>query len=164
MSCSADAPFDLERFVIAQEPVFSRVRSELEQGEKRSHWMWFVFPQLRGLGASAMSHRFAIASLQEAQAYLAHAVLGPRLVQCTTLVIQVEGRSIEEIFGHPDDLKFRSCMTLFATAAAATTVVAPASPGVFQAALDKYFDGVQDPATRSILMRQEGKDDRSRED
>jgi uncharacterized protein (DUF1810 family) len=105
-----------------------------------------------------MSHRFAIDSLREAQAYLAHAVLGPRLVQCTTLVNQVEGRSIEEIFGHPDDLKFRSSMTLFAVAAAAATVVAPAAPGVFQAALDKYFDGVQDPVTRSILMRREGKE------
>lgn len=109
-------PHGLGRFVEAQEPVYTHVRTELEAGCKRTHWMWFVFPQLRGLGASPTSRRFAIASLAEARAYLEHPLLGPRLLECTRLVNAVEGRTLTEIFGSPDDLKFRSCVTLFAAA------------------------------------------------
>jgi uncharacterized protein (DUF1810 family) len=137
------ATSDLERFVQAQDPVLSQVRSELSQGQKRSHWMWFVFPQLAGLGHSAMARRYAIASLAEARSFLRHPALGPRLVDCTRLVNQVQGRSAHEIFGSPDDLKFHSCMTLFAMA----------SPGEspFQEALDRYFGGAPDPLTSARL-------------
>ena len=137
--------FDLERFVRAQEAVLADVRRELREGRKRSHWMWFVFPQLAGLGASEMARRYAIASLEEAQAYGAHPVLGARLVECAGLVDAVRGRSIREILGSPDDLKFRSSMTLFAAA----------RPGeaVFRAALERYFGGVADPATCALLSR-----------
>jgi uncharacterized protein (DUF1810 family) len=117
MSTAMSDPFDLQRFVDAQNPVYEQACSELRQGCKTSHWMWFVFPQLRGLGQSAMAHRFGISSPAEAEAYLQHPALGPRLRECTHIVNQVEGRSIEEIFGYPDHLKFRSCMTLFASAA-----------------------------------------------
>ena len=109
-------PYDLRRFVEAQDPVFEQVCSELRAGRKQSHWMWFVFPQLKGLGHSAMAHRYGIASLAEAEAYIKHPILGLRLRECTRLVNLVEGRSIEQIFGYPDDLKFRSCMTLFVQA------------------------------------------------
>ncbi len=109
-------PFDLDRFVQAQAPVLSQVRLELSEGRKRSHWMWFVFPQLSGLGHSPMARRYAIASLAEAQAYLEHPVLGPRLTECAELVNKVEDRSIHQILGSPDDLKFLSSMTLFALA------------------------------------------------
>jgi uncharacterized protein (DUF1810 family) len=137
------ATFNLERFVQAQDPVLSQVRSELGQGRKRSHWMWFVFPQLAGLGHSVMAQHYAIASLAEAQAFLRHPILGPRLTDCTRLVNQVQGRSIHEIFGSPDDLKFHSCMTLFAMA----------SPGAspFQEALDRHFGGATDPQTSARL-------------
>ena len=107
-------PYNLQRFVEAQNPVIDQVRGELRAGCKRSHWMWFVFPQISGLGASPMAKRYAIASLAEAKAYLQHPVLGARLRECTQLVTETEGRTIEEIFGHPDDLKFRSSITLFA--------------------------------------------------
>jgi uncharacterized protein (DUF1810 family) len=107
-------PYNLERFVAAQDPVFERVRKELSQGRKRSHWMWFVFPQIHGLGRSGMAQRYAIRSREEAGAYLAHPVLGPRLRECAALLMQTDGRSIEEIMGFPDDLKLRSSMTLFA--------------------------------------------------
>jgi uncharacterized protein (DUF1810 family) len=130
---------DLQRFVQAQEPVMGEVRRELSAGRKRSHWMWFVFPQLRGLGRSVTAQHYAIASLAQAEAYLHHALLGPRLLECTALVLAVQGRQIGEIFGSPDDLKFRSCMTLFAR-------VKDTSP-VFQAALDRYFGGVPDALT-----------------
>src|SRR3954463_5775730 len=103
----------LERFVGAQDAVMDQVLRELEAGRKQSHWMWFVFPQLAGLGHSAMARRYAIASLDEARAYLGHAILGPRLVECSDLVCRVEGRSASQVFGSPDDLKFHSCMTLF---------------------------------------------------
>jgi uncharacterized protein (DUF1810 family) len=106
-------PFDLQRFVDAQAPIYSRVVEELRRGQKQSHWMWFIFPQLAGLGHSAMAQRFAISSREEAVAYLAHDVLGPRLRECTALVNAVEGRTILKILGSPDDLKFCSSMTLF---------------------------------------------------
>src|ERR1035438_1119774 len=109
--------YNLQRFVEAQDPVFEQVRAELQAGQKQSHWMWFIFPQLRGLGRSATATRFAISSLAEAQAYGQHQILGPRLRECTRLVNGVERRSAREIFGYPDDLKFHSSMTLFAAAA-----------------------------------------------
>ena len=132
-------PYNLNRFLSAQAPVFEQMRAELRAGCKRGHWMWFVFPQIAGLGQSDMARRYAIASLDEARAYAAHEILGPRLIECAALVAQVEGRSIEEIFGSPDDLKFHSSMTLFARAA-------PQEP-VFQEALQKYFGGLEDRAT-----------------
>ena len=131
--------FKLERFVDAQAATYERARAELAAGRKRSHWMWFIFPQIRGLGSSAMAERYAISQLDEARAYLEHAILGPRLRECTELVNAVEGRTLEEIFGYPDDLKFHSSMTLFAEAAA--------DGGVFAEALDRYFAGERDAAT-----------------
>ena len=115
-------PFNLERFVRAQADVFPQVLAELCAGEKRSHWIWFIFPQMKGLGRSSLAEFYGIGSLAEAQAYARHPVLGPRLAQCTQLVNQVEGRSIREILGYPDDLKFRSSMTLFAHAAGESAV------------------------------------------
>jgi len=135
--------FDLDRFLAAQDPVIDQVRHELAQGRKRTHWMWFVFPQVAGLGQSAMARRYAIASLDEARAYLAHPVLGLRLSSCTSLVNQVETRSILQILGSPDDMKFRSSMTLFA--------VADPGQAVFQTALAKYFDGAPDVLTLEAL-------------
>ncbi|ORA09630.1 DUF1810 domain-containing protein [Mycobacterium arosiense] len=140
---SAGDPFDLERFVQAQAPVYRSVVDELRAGRKRSHWMWFVFPQLRGLGGSAMAARFAIASLDEAGAYLRHELLGPRLRECARLVTAVQGRSIGQIFGSPDDLKLRSSMTLFAR----TTE----DNADFVAVLEKYYAGQEDPLTLSAL-------------
>ena len=114
-----DGPFDLERFVSAQADVIERVRAELQRGRKQSHWMWFVFPQLAGLGSSPMANRYAIASLAEARrAYLVHPLLGARLRECTELVLAIDGKTAHDIFGAPDDLKFRSCLTLFAEAGA----------------------------------------------
>jgi uncharacterized protein (DUF1810 family) len=135
--------FNLHRFVEAQEPVYKRVLSELREGRKRTHWMWFIFPQIRGLGQSETSQRFSIASLYEAEAYFEHPILGLRLRECTELVNAIQGRSIEDIFGYPDHLKFRSSMTLFAQAA----------PGekIFNEALDKYFAGSPDEFTVSRL-------------
>ena len=135
--------FDLERFVQAQEPVYATVLAELRAGHKRSHWMWFIFPQIAGLGRSEMAQRYAIASSDEAAAYLAHPVLGKRLRECAGIVAGHDGLSAEEIFGHPDDLKFRSSMTLFAD-------VAP-DEAVFQACIDQYFDGAPDEATLARL-------------
>lgn len=140
---SAADPFDLERFVAAQEPVYRDVVAELRHGRKRSHWMWFVFPQLRGLGGSAMAARYGISSLEEAGAYLRHPVLGPRLRECTQLVNEVQGRSIGEIFGSPDDLKLCSSMTLFARATD--------DNGDFIALLDKFYGGHQDELTLERL-------------
>jgi uncharacterized protein (DUF1810 family) len=134
-----DDPYNLRRFLDAQTPVIEQVRAELRAGCKRGHWMWFVFPQIAGLGHSDMARKFAIASLDEARAYAAHEILGPRLRECAALVVAVEGRSIEEIFGAPDDLKFHSSMTLFSRAA-------PQEP-VFKDALQKYFGGEEDRAT-----------------
>ena len=135
----------LERFVAAQEPVYPRVRAELSAGEKRTHWMWFIFPQLRGLGTSATARRFALDSLAEARAYLDHPTLGPRLIECTRLVSAIEQRTLAEIFGSPDDLKFRSCMTLFAAAAD------PPGRALFEAALGKYCGGEPDERTLALL-------------
>lgn len=140
---SAGDPFDLKRFVDAQEPVYGDVVDELRDGRKRSHWMWFVFPQVRGLGGSAMAARFGIASLEEAGAYLRHELLGPRLRECARLVTAVQGRSIGQIFGSPDDLKLCSSMTLFARATDDNKD--------FLAVLDKYYDGRQDPLTLELL-------------
>lgn len=136
-------PHGLERFVAAQDPVYGRVLGELADGRKTSHWMWFVFPQLRGLGTSPMAQRFAIVSIDEARAYPAHPVLGARLRECTRLVNRVEGRSIAEILGKPDDLKFRSSMTLFGRAAPEDTD--------FAAATAKYFGGEPDRRTLERL-------------
>ena len=132
-------PFNLQRFVKAQEPVFEQVTAELRTGYKVSHWMWFVFPQIRGLGSSRMAQAYAIASLEEAVAYLKHPILGPRLRECTRLVNEVQGRSIEDIFGDPDFMKFRSSMTLFAHATSDNRV--------FLEALQKYYDGERDEST-----------------
>jgi uncharacterized protein (DUF1810 family) len=135
--------FDLDRFVAAQSPVIEEVKRELRFGEKRSHWMWFVFPQLAGLGSSPMAQRYAIASLDEARAYLRHPILGPRLAECAGIVNRVQGRTAHEIFGSPDDLKFRSSMTLFGRAD-------PAEPA-FRTALERYFGGREDPRTVALL-------------
>ena len=140
-----DDPYDLQRFVDAQDGVYEQARDELAAGRKTSHWMWFVFPQLRGLGHSGMAIKYGIASLAEARAYLAHPLLGPRLQECVRLALRIEGRSINEIFGSPDDMKFRSCMTLFQRAA-------PDEP-LFADALRKYFDGTPDPRTLELLRQ-----------
>jgi uncharacterized protein (DUF1810 family) len=136
-------PYNLQRFVDAQSPVFERVISELRQGCKRGHWMWFIFPQISGLGHSATAVRFAISSRQEAEAYLDHPILGPRLRECTRLLTLVEGRTIQEILGYPDDLKFRSSLTLFAC-------VTP-DDRIFQDALDKFYGGEYDAMTLERL-------------
>ena len=136
-------PFHLQRFVDAQSGVFLAVRAELRRGRKTSHWMWFIFPQLRGLGFSAMAQRYAISGIEEAQAYLEHAVLAPRLRECVQLVNHVEGRTVHQIFGTPDDLKFRSSMTLFAQV--------PGADPAFAEALQKYFAGNPDPRTLELL-------------
>jgi uncharacterized protein (DUF1810 family) len=136
-------PFDLERFVTAQDPVFAQVRAELHRGSKAGHWMWFVFPQLKGLGHSSMAEKFGISLRAEAEAYLQHPILGPRLTECTELVNGVTGRSIEQILGYPDNLKFRSSITLF-------NQVAPGNK-VFEDALQKYFDGQPDQLTLDRL-------------
>ncbi|MBU6494778.1 MAG: DUF1810 domain-containing protein [Burkholderiales bacterium] len=138
-----DDPYDLKRFVEAQNPVYQQVCEELRGGRKRSHWMWFVFPQIGGLGRSFMAQRYAIESLAEARAYLEHPVLGERLRTCTQLVNSIEGHPVTQIFGAPDDLKFHSSMTLFSRAAA------DGEP--FLAALRKYFDGVPDAQTLARL-------------
>ena len=134
-----DDPFDLQRFVDAQEPVFEQVCKELRAGEKRTHWMWFVFPQIHGLGYSAMAQRFALTSREEASAYLMHPLLGVRLRDCTRLVNDVQGRSIRQIFGSPDDMKFHYSMTLFAHATQDNSI--------FVDALHRYFGGEFDRAT-----------------
>jgi uncharacterized protein (DUF1810 family) len=135
--------FELQRFVNAQSSVYDRVIEELRSGSKQSHWMWFIFPQIAGLGESAMAQKYAISSLEEAAAYLNHPVLGPRLRKCTSLVNAIEDRSIEDIFGYPDDLKFCSSMTLFARATQDNRE--------FTAALAKYFKGEPDSATLALL-------------
>ena len=136
-------PFNLDRFVLAQASVFATALEELSAGRKRSHWMWFIFPQLRGLGHSSTAQFYGITSLEEARAYLAHPLLGPRLIQCTKAVLSVEGCSRHVIFGSPDDLKFCSSMTLFARVSA---------PGqdVFRRALDRYCKGRMDERTVAL--------------
>jgi uncharacterized protein (DUF1810 family) len=138
--------YNLHRFQDAQERVYDTVLAELRAGRKSSHWIWFIFPQIAGLGHSAMAQQFAIGSLDEAKAYLQHPVLGQRLRECTQLVLNVEGRSAEEIFSYPDNLKFRSCMTLFSTATTDNTI--------FKSALLRYFDGKPDQKTLDILAQQ----------
>ena len=133
----------LGRFIDAQAPVYAEARAELAAGSKRSHWMWFVFPQLKGLGRSRMAMHYGLVDAAEAAAYLADPILGPRLVDCTRLMLATRGKSALQILGSPDDLKFRSCMTLFAQ-------VAPAEP-VFAEALDRYFDGRGDERTLALL-------------
>lgn len=134
-----NAAYDLERFVDAQNPVFDEVRAELQEGRKAGHWMWFVFPQIEGLGRSETARRFAISSREEGEAYLRHPILGPRLRECTRLVLLLEGRSAHQIFGSPDDRKFHSSMTLFACVTA--------DNAVFDDSLRKYFAGELDGAT-----------------
>ena len=136
-------PFNLQRFLQAQDPVFDRVQDELNNGHKRSHWMWFIFPQFAGLGGSEMSRRFAIRSREEALAYLEHPLLGARLRSCTQEVLNIRERSVAGIFGHPDDLKFHSSMTLFAQVDAADSL--------FQQALNQYFHGILDDWTLSLM-------------
>jgi len=132
--------YHLERFVEAQAGVWGQVCAELRAGQKRSHWMWFVFPQIRGLGSSEMAMRYGISGTEEARAYLDHPVLGPRLRECAGIVVDLEGKSVEEIFGYPDHLKFHSSVTLFGE-------VAGPSERVFHKALTKYFGGKTDKAT-----------------
>jgi uncharacterized protein (DUF1810 family) len=152
MSLAMSDPFNLQRFTDAQQHVYATVCAELAGGHKESHWMWFIFPQLAGLGSSSMARHYAIASMGEARAYLAHPLLGPRLRECTELVNRIERRSIEEIFGYPDHLKFHSCMTLFARAAIDPRGADHAGDGrTFEAALAKYFSGEGDPSTLRLL-------------
>lgn len=136
--------YDLDRFVAAQAPIYARVCDELRSGRKASHWMWFIFPQIAGLGVSATARKFAIATRAEAAAYVRHPMLGPRLMECTQLVNRIEGRSAFEIFGTPDDLKFHSSMTLFEEAAS--------DNAVFRQALDRYFAGEPDRRTLERLV------------
>ena len=141
-------PYDLDRFVLAQEDHFASALAEIGGGRKRSHWMWFIFPQLDGLGTSAMSKRYAIGSLAEAEAFLRHPLLGPRLARCAEAALALAGRSAREVFGAPDDLKLRSSATLFAQAS---------PPGsVFEQLLEKYFAGQPDGATLRLLGKDAG--------
>lgn len=140
-----DDPHDLKRFLTAQGPIYDTALAELRAGRKRSHWMWFVFPQLTGLGFSATSRYYAVMSREEARGYLEHPVLGPRLVECAEAVLDVEGRSVSEIFGYPDELKLKSSMTLFAEVAGRSSV--------FERVLQKYFGGERDPRTLELLGR-----------
>jgi uncharacterized protein (DUF1810 family) len=146
----SDGPHDLGRFLEAQQGCYQRVLEELAVGRKTSHWMWFIFPQLEGLGVSATARRFGLAGLDEARAYLAHPLLGQRLRECTRAVLAVEGRSAHEIFGAPDDLKLRSCLTLFA---AAVSPGAACAEQLFSEALAKYYGGEPDPRTLELLER-----------
>lgn len=139
----ANDPYDLRRFVQAQQDDYEQALSEINSGRKRSHWMWYIFPQFEGLGFSSMSQRYAIKSIAEATAYLAHPILGPRLVECAEAALRIEGRTAREIFGSPDDMKLRSCATLFAC-------VSPAG-SVFHQLLDKYFQGKRDDKTLALL-------------
>ena len=143
LSSNGADPFDLQRFVDAQVRVYDSVLAELRAGAKRSHWIWFVFPQLQGLGHSATAVRYGISSLEEARAYLAHPVLGPRLRECARLVAGIDGRSADDIFGWPDNLKVRSSMTLFARATDEN--------GEFRSVLDKFYNGEDDAATVELL-------------
>ena len=141
---TSEDSFDLERFVTAQAPVFETVLAELRAGRKRSHWMWFVFPQLRGLGQSETARFYGIASIEEARAYLAYPLLGPRLDLCTRIVLGSEGPSLHAIFGSPDDMKFRSCMTLF-------SLVADGPANSFREALDRWCNGRADERTLALV-------------
>ena len=136
-------PFDLDRFVRAQAEDYDRALSELRGGKKRSHWMWYIFPQIEGLGQSPMSQRYSIKSAAEARAYLDHPILGPRLRECAALVNGITDRSAVEIFGSPDDMKLRSCATLFASVS---------DDAVFEQVLEKYFNGQHDQETLRRLQ------------
>ncbi len=142
-------PFNLSRFLEAQEDDYSRALAELSAGEKTSHWMWYIFPQLDGLGGSSMSKRYAIKSIEEAKAYLAHPVLGLRLLECAGTLVALEGRTAFEILRSPDDAKLRSCATLFASVSSAGSV--------FQQVIDKYYDGKPDDATLRLLEQMKAK-------
>ncbi len=142
-------PFNLERFVAAQATAFDTALCELRAGRKHSHWMWFVFPQMRGLGRSSTAEFYGLASLDEAQAYLEHPVLAPRLQQATQAIRDIVGRSPREILGSPDDLKFHSSMTVFA-------IADPTPDSPFRAALERFFDGVEDEATLRLIRRSSG--------
>ena len=148
-SVDENDPFDLARFVSAQADDFNTALAEIRDGRKRSHWMWYIFPQFAGLGLSEMSRRYAIRSVEEARAYLAHPLLGPRLVRCTVAAMEVEGRSATEIFGSPDDTKLRSSSTLFAKVST--------SSSVFEQLLDRYFDGHGDPQTLRLMEAAESR-------
>lgn len=137
-------PYDLRRFVDAQDPVYASVLAELRAGRKRSHWMWFIFPQLAALGRSSTAQRYGIAGLAEGRAFLAHPVLGPRLRECSQLAADVEDGSAEEVFGWPDNLKLRSSMTLFAHCSEDNTD--------FIAVLDRFYAGEEDSATVELLQ------------
>jgi uncharacterized protein (DUF1810 family) len=143
---SAADPYDLARFVRAQEADYDQAMSEIRGGRKRSHWMWYIFPQFDGLGVSSTSRQYAIKSVAEAEAYLRHPILGPRLLESVQAMLSVEGRSALEVFGSPDDMKLRSCATLFAC-------VAPAG-SVFEQLLDRYFGGERDDKTLRLIGRQ----------
>jgi uncharacterized protein (DUF1810 family) len=138
--------FDLGRFVSAQDGVYDSALAELRGGRKRTHWMWFVFPQIAGLGSSAVSARFAIRSAAEARAYLAHPILGPRLLECCEALLELISTAATEIFGSPDDMKLRSCATLFAS------VSEPGS--VFERVLSRFFDGKPDERTEALLRQE----------
>jgi uncharacterized protein (DUF1810 family) len=146
---SAADPFNLERFLDAQADDYATALAEVQAGRKRSHWMWYIFPQFDGLGFSSMSKRYAIRSAAEARAYLAHAVLGPRLVRCCVAALEVEGRSAADIFGSPDDMKLRSSATLFASVSQAGSV--------FHQLLDRFFGGQPDPTTVRLMAAASGK-------
>jgi uncharacterized protein (DUF1810 family) len=145
-SIGRNDPFDLGRFTTAQGKIYGTALAELKSGGKRSHWMWFIFPQIDGLGFSPTAKRYAIKSIEEAGAYLSHPVLGPRLVECAEVVLAVEGRSVTAIFGYPDDMKLKSSMTLFAS-------VTEDPRSVFVRVLEKYFRGEQDGATLRLIER-----------
>ncbi len=142
---------DLERFVQAQRPVYRRVLEELAAGHKRTHWMWYVFPQLRGLGSSAIARTYGLASLAEARAYLAHPLLGANLRECAQLLLAGASDDARAVLGYPDDLKLRSCMTLFAQAAGTA-----ADRALFRAVLAKFFAGAADPLTLGLLTSASG--------
>ena len=142
---NADDPYDLKRFLSAQEGVYERALAELKGGQKRTHWMWYIFPQIDGLGYSPTAKRYSIKSIEEARQYLSHPVLGKRLLECTEAVIALKGGSVSEIFGYPDDLKFKSSMTLF------EKIAGPGS--VFSLALDRYCHGERDAATLRLLEK-----------
>jgi uncharacterized protein (DUF1810 family) len=144
-----DDSFDLNRFITAQESIYDIALAELRSGRKRSHWMWYIFPQIDGLGQSSTTKHYSIKSLEEARQYLQHPVLGTRLIECAKAVLAVEGRSISEIFGYPDDMKLKSSMTLFAYVAD--------PPSVFSQILDKYFHGERDAKTLQILKKPDEK-------
>jgi uncharacterized protein (DUF1810 family) len=141
-------PFELSRFTDAQAGSYEKAITEIKRGRKQSHWMWYVFPQFEGLGFSSTSRRYAIKSLAEATAYVNHPVLGPRLVECAEAALAIDGRSAHEIFGSPDDMKLRSCATLFAQVSTGGSV--------FHRLLEKYFDGKADDQTLQLLGRQPG--------